>query len=339
MEQVLSSDRGPEAVRDAPDPEHPPRLDPRHDLLERAMGIVGRTSAIRALRAQVDRFAHSTANVLVTGETGTGKELVARALHERSRRARGPFASANVAALSSSMLASELFGHERGAFTGAYTRHRGLFEQAHGGTLFLDEIGELLPDAQVSLLRVLETREVRPVGAERTRPVDVRLVAATHRNLATLVSRGLFREDLYYRLHLLVVSVPALRFRIADVPRLAEHFLATLGDEHGLRMLDADAREVLMTYAWPGNVRQLANVLRRIAVTHDSTRITREQVLDALTIEGRALHECREAASTATVLGVLAAESGNITRTARRLGIARSTVRAHMLRAGVTAPG
>lgn len=335
MEQVLPSDRGPDPVRDAPDPEHPPRLDPRHDMLERAMGIIGRTPAIRALRAQVDRFAHSTANVLVTGETGTGKELVARALHERSRRARGPFASANVAALPPSMLASELFGHERGAFTGAYARHKGLFEQAHGGTLFLDEIGELAPDAQVALLRVLETREVRPVGAERMRPVDVRLVAATHRNLAALVSHGLFREDLYYRLHLLVVAVPALRFRIADVPRLAEHLLATMGDEHGFRVLDPDAREALMTYAWPGNVRQLQSVLRRITITHDGTCITRDQVLAALAIEGRAVNECREAASTATVLNVLAAESGNISRTARRLGLARSTVRAHIVRAGV----
>ncbi len=307
--------------------------------LERATGIIGRTPAIRMLREQLDRFARTSATVVVHGETGTGKELVARALHARSPRAKQPFIAANVAALPPSMLMSELFGHERGAFTGAYLRHRGLFEQAHGGTLFLDEVGELDPEAQSALLRVLETREVRAVGAERARHIDVRLVVATHRNLAQLVRQGAFREDLFYRLHLLVMEVPALRFRITDVPHLARHALASLTAEVGERSLDSSALAALADYAWPGNVRQLQNVLRRMAIASDARTLSAEHVRNALRVEQLGEQERREAATTATVMNVLAAEDGNITRTARRLGIARSTVRSHLRRAGLARDG
>ena len=297
-------------------------------------GLIGRTEAMVALRRAIDRFAPTAATVLIHGETGTGKELVARALHARSKRATRLFVAANVAALPATMLASELFGHERGAFTGAYLRHKGLFEQATGGTLFLDEIGELDPEAQASLLRVLETREVRPVGAERPRPVDVRLLIATHRDLARMVRQGAFREDLFYRLHQLVVEVPALRYRTPDIPLLARHLLARLDPAEHPRELDSDAARALQDYAWPGNVRQLENVLRRAAITSDERVLTRAHVEHALRHERDSSALGREAASTATVLTLLAAENGNVSRTAKRLGIARSTVRAHLRRAG-----
>lgn len=330
-------------VREATPPyvAEPSNLVPSESVraLERATGIIGRTEAIRRLRELLDRFARSTATVVIHGETGTGKELVARALHTRSPRSQMPFVAANVAALPPSMLMSELFGHERGAFTGAFLKHRGLFEQAHGGTLFLDEVGELDPEAQSALLRVLETREVRAVGAERTRRVDVRLVVATHRNLAQLVRHGAFREDLFYRLHLLVIEVPALRYRITDVPVLARHTLTTLAREVGARTLDETALTALSDYAWPGNVRQLQNVLRRMVIATDASELTGEHVRNALRVECLGEEERREAATTATVMNVLSAENGNITRTARRLGIARSTVRAHIRRAGLVRDG
>lgn len=325
-------------VAEAHAPYRPSPPDPDHTesahALERATGLIGRTEGMCALRRQLDRFAQTNVTVLVRGETGTGKELVARALHFRSRRARMPFVAANVAALPGSMLLSELFGHERGAFTGAYLRHRGLFEQAHGGTLFLDEVGELDPEAQAALLRVLETREVRAVGAERTRVVDVRLVAATHQNLPQMVRQGTFRDDLYYRLNLLVVELPALRYRTSDVPHLAKHILRELAPEFGPRSLTESATKALTDYAWPGNVRQLQNVLRRLVVLTDDVTLTGDHVRVALRYERDGVAECHEAATTATVLAVFASENGNITRTARRLGIARSTVRAHLRRAG-----
>jgi two-component system nitrogen regulation response regulator GlnG len=327
-----------QGVRDcvAPTPYQPTPTPGVRRAIDDRMGIVGRSEAMHALRERIVRFARATETVLIRGETGTGKELVARALHTHSSRAQRLFVAANVAALPSSMLLSELFGHERGAFTGAYLRHKGLFEQAHGGTLFLDEVGELDAEAQAALLRVLETREVRPVGAESTRRVDVRLLAATHRNLSQMVRTGAFREDLFYRLNLLVIEVPALRHRISDVVPIARHVLARLAPERGVRQLDESATKALTDYAWPGNVRQLENVLRRMVVTFDEDAFASAHVHVALSHEQDAAELCREAATTATVLTLLAAENGNITRTARRLGIARSTVRAHLRRAGRT---
>ncbi len=314
---------------DGPTPGHVRRID-----LERTTRLIGRTEGMAALRKQVERYAKTHSTVIIHGETGTGKELVARALHHLSPRARMPFVTVNVAAVSETLLISELFGHERGAFTGAHVRHRGLCEQAHGGTLFLDEVGELPPDAQAALLRVLETREVRPVGAEYMRKVDIRLVAATHRNLLQMVRQGTFRDDLYYRLNLLVVEVPALRYRTSDVPYLARHILQELRCEYGSRTLAESALTPLTDYAWPGNVRQLQNVLRRMAASTDDATLTGNHVRSALRYERDGAAQGHEAATTATVLSMLAAEQGNITRTARRLGIARSTVRAHLRRAG-----
>ncbi len=307
--------------------------------LERATGIIGRTHLMRMLREQIIRFAKTTATVVVRGETGTGKELVAQALHTHSLRSHGPFVAANVAALTTSVLQSELFGHERGAFTGAHTRHRGLFEQAHRGTLFLDEVGELSIEAQAALLRILETREVRPVGAERAKPIDVRLVVATHRSLIERVQKGYFREDLFYRLNTLVVRIPPLRQRVSDLPALARHILTGLVPEVGERALAEDALHALGDYGWPGNVRQFQNVLRRAAIESDATLLTREHVGTALAHEVGAERETIEGATIATISQALAAEGWNLTRAARRLGLARSTLRSHIRRAGLVPSG
>lgn len=329
-------------VREAPHPYVPsasndascPSAKPR-DALEKMTGIVGKTPMMRLLQEQIVRFAKTTATVVIRGETGTGKELVARALHSLSHRAHAPFVAANVAALTDSLLQSELFGHERGAFTGATYRHKGLFEQAHMGTLFLDEIGELTPEAQASLLRVLETREVRPVGADRTRPVNVRLVVATHRPLAEMVDRNYFREDLFYRLHTLVVRIPPLRHRVNDLPYLAAHVLASLTHEAGERELDEDGLQALGEYGWPGNVRQFQNVLRRAVIETDDQVLGRDHIRAALAHEVGADREKRDGATVANILTALDDSNWNVNRAARSLGIPRSTLRTKIRRAGL----
>ena len=307
-------------------------------LIERT-GLVGSSTSMRRLRTQVARYARPSASVLITGETGTGKELVARALHVLSPRARRPFVAVNVAALGESVLMSELFGHERGAFTGASMRHRGLFEQAHGGTLFLDEVGELAPAAQAALLRVLETREVRAVGAERTHPVNVRVVAATHRNLRDLIRRGTFRPDLYYRLATLVLRVPTLSERLDDLPELVRHLLAQLAPEVGARTFDPSFIAGLGAHDWPGGVRELQNIARRIVIETDARLLTGAHLRAALTHEGGGHREPDDLAPAEDLAQVLADERWNLTQTARRLGIARSTVRARIRRAGLVRDG
>ena len=298
-------------------------------------GLVGSSPSMVLLRNQIVRFAKTGAPVVVLGETGTGKELVARALHALSPRATRPLVSANIAALTETVLMSELFGHERGAFTGAHARHAGLFEQANGSSLFLDEIGELPRDAQAALLRVLETREVRAVGAERVRQVDVRLVVATHRDLPAMVRDGLFREDLFYRLNTLVIRIPALRHRIKDVGLLAHTLLGAFAPEVGPRGLDASAIEALGEYGWPGNVRQLRNVLHRAVIETDDEVLTRAHIRASLIDEPGAAHHVADGASISTTLAVLASENWNLNRTAKRLGIARSTLRTRIRRAGL----
>ena len=225
--------------------------------------------------ARVVRVAPSELPVLVEGETGAGKELVARALHDGSLRADGPFVAENCAALAESVLASELFGHEAAAFTGATARHRGLFEQASGGTIFLDEIGELSPQVQAMLLRVLQEGTVRRVGGEQPIKVDVRVVAATHRDLEQMVRDGRFREDLWYRLRGATVRVPPLRERIADLPAMIKAFLAeaTLGRRARTLVVTPEAMVHLAAYAWPGNVRELRNVLERAALVSEGDLI------------------------------------------------------------------
>jgi len=231
--------------------------------------IVGESLALRGLLRDVERVAASPTTVLITGETGTGKELVARAVHERSPRAERPLVTVNCAAIPENLQESELFGHERGAFTGATSRRAGRFQRADGGTLFLDEVGELPLDLQAKLLRVLQEGEVEPVGGQRSVRVDVRVIAATHRDLSAMVKAGRFREDLFYRLNVFPLRVPPLRERGGDVVRLAEHFARSFAESLGRTVapLGESERARLSSYDWPGNVRELQNVIERALLT------------------------------------------------------------------------
>jgi DNA-binding NtrC family response regulator len=244
---------------------------------DRFYDLVGRSVAMRQIFAQLEKVAPSDLTVLVTGETGTGKELVARALHAASRRAKGPLVVQDCSAMPSTLVESTLFGHERGSFTGATERRVGSFEQAHGGTLFLDEVGELPLEQQAKLLRVLEQREIRRVGGDRTIPVDVRVVAATNRDLRLMVSQGTFREDLYYRLGVVTVELPPLRARREDIPLIAQSMLAQFcarNPELGPRAFSREALDRLAALPWPGNVRELRNVVERAASLADGSEIT-----------------------------------------------------------------
>jgi two-component system response regulator AtoC len=234
--------------------------------------LLGESDAMRAVKETVARVAGYDTTVLVTGESGTGKELVARAIHRTGKRGSRSFVPVNCGAIPATLLESELFGHLRGAFTDAHQDKPGLFAEADGGTLFLDEIGELSQALQVGLLRVLQEGEVRPVGATKAKKVDVRIIAATHKNLHEAVAEGQFREDLFYRLNVLPIQVPPLRERAADVPDLAAHILARIAKRTGERprQLGRDALEMLIGYPWPGNIRELENVLERSVVLSDS---------------------------------------------------------------------
>jgi DNA-binding NtrC family response regulator len=230
--------------------------------------IIGRSPPMEDLFNQILQVAPSRASVLITGESGTGKELIAAAIHEHSPRAKGPFVKLHCAALAETLLESELFGHERGAFTGALTRRDGRFSQAHGGTLFLDEIGEISPSLQVKLLRFLQEHRFERVGGNQTLEVDVRVIAATHRDLKQAVKDGKFREDLYYRLNVVHLEAPPLRARKGDVPLLAAHFLTKYAKENAkeVRSFSDEALEALTRYNWPGNVRELENSVERAVV-------------------------------------------------------------------------
>ncbi len=233
--------------------------------------IVGYSAPLRRVLAQVARVAGAEATVLILGETGTGKELIARAIHRSSKRSSRAFIRVNCAAIPPTLIASELFGHEKGSFTGAVQRRIGRFEAADGGTIFLDEVGELPPEAQVSLLRVLQEREFERVGSNRALPVDVRVLAATNRDLKSAVAQGKFREDLYYRLNVFPIEVPALRDRADDIPLLAEYLVQRFSQKAGKKIGHIDGRtlELLRAYDWPGNVRELQNVIERSVILSD----------------------------------------------------------------------
>jgi formate hydrogenlyase transcriptional activator len=230
--------------------------------------IVGSSDALRKVLRQVTKVAPSDSTVLILGETGTGKELIARAIHKRSRRAEQAFIGVNCAAIPVSLIASELFGHEKGAFTGATQRRLGRFESANGGTIFLDEVGDLPTEIQIALLRVLQEREIERVGNSRVIPVDVRVVAATHRDLNTLVAEGKFRADLLYRLNVVPIEMPSLRERAADIPVLVEYFTERFGKRTGKKFKAIDKRSLKLfeAYGWPGNVRELQNVIERAVI-------------------------------------------------------------------------
>ena len=246
---------------------------------DRALPLIGRSPAMQDVYRIIARVVSNDLTVLVSGESGTGKELVARAIHDLGPRSRAPFIALNMAAIPRELIEAELFGHERGAFTGAQARSAGRFEQAAGGTLFLDEIGDMPMEAQTRLLRVLQSGEFTTVGGARTIRADVRIVAATNRDLSGLVAGGQFREDLFYRLNVVPVTLPALRGRRQDIALLARHFLDRAA-EIGLprKQLDPDAIAVLEAYDWPGNVRELENMMRRIAVLARDERIDASEV-------------------------------------------------------------
>lgn len=234
--------------------------------------IVGSSVPLRGVLSEISKVAPSDTTVLILGETGTGKELVARAIHKRSSRAPRAFIAVNCAAIPPSLMASELFGHEKGAFTGATQRRLGRFEAASGGTIFLDEIGDVPQEIQIALLRVLQQREIERVGSDRPIAIDVRVVAATHRDLETLVSEGKFRQDLLYRLNVVPIQIPSLRERAADIPLLVEYFIARFGSKAGKKFgaIDKRSLQLLQSYDWPGNVRELQNVIERAVILNDS---------------------------------------------------------------------
>jgi two-component system nitrogen regulation response regulator GlnG len=256
-----------------------PAIDPEPASEEERLPLVGRSPAMQEIYRTVARVTTTDLTVMITGESGTGKELVARALHDYGARRSAPFVAVNMAAIPRELIESELFGHERGAFTGALQRNHGRFEQANGGTLFLDEIGDMPPEAQTRLLRVLQEGEFTTVGGRTPIRVNVRIVAATHRDLRALIRQGLFREDLFYRLNVVPIRLPPLRERTEDIPLLARHFLSQ-AKAKGLpaKMLTAKAVERLKDYAWPGNVRELENLTRRLAALYPQETIGEEVI-------------------------------------------------------------
>jgi two-component system, NtrC family, response regulator HydG len=324
-------------------------LEQRLEVAQRFSGIIGNSPAMRHVFEMIGSVAGTDATVLVTGESGTGKELVARSLHEHSKRTSKAFVAINCGALTETLLESELFGHERGAFTGADARRRGLFEEANGGSLFLDEVGELTPSTQVRLLRVLQERHVRPVGSNQARPVDVRIIAATNRELPEEVRARRFREDLFYRLNVVSIELPPLRERGDDVLLLAHHLLGKhagrLG-KSGLRFAP-DTIEALSAYDFPGNIRELENAIERaVIMTGDgvvtsralppqfragSSRPRLTAAPDASLADARADFERRYLEQ------VLDESAGNLSQAARRAGMDRSNFRRLLERHGIAA--
>ncbi|WP_274628821.1 nitrogen regulation protein NR(I) [Arvimicrobium flavum] len=256
-----------------------PAAETRHDEQPDAMPLVGRSAAMQDIYRMLARMMQTDLTVMITGESGTGKELVARALHEYGRRRNGPFVAINMAAIPRDLIESELFGHEKGAFTGAHNRSTGRFEQAEGGTLFLDEIGDMPMEAQTRLLRVLQQGEYTTVGGRTPIKTDVRIVAATNKDLRALINQGLFREDLFYRLNVVPLRLPPLRERSEDIPDLVRHFF-TQAENEGLqkKRIAPGGIELMRRYQWPGNVRELENLIRRLAALYPQDEISAEIV-------------------------------------------------------------
>ena len=318
------------------------RLENENRELKRRVGrheIVWKSEAMREVMAQVEHVAKGGTRVCIRGETGTGKELIARTLHEKSPRHGQPFISINCAAIPSELMESELFGHEKGSFTGATTRHVGKFEQAHRGTLFLDEIGDMPLPMQAKLLRVLEEGEIERVGGDRTLSVDVRVIVATHRDLEQQVRQGTFREDLYHRIFVFPITLPPLRERREDIRALAEHFAKQLAEQNNwkCKAFSLDAMEMLENYAWPGNVRELRNVIERVLLLTPGDEInvgTVERALPARTspqtsdsANGNSyglLSQRVESFERETLLSELKRHNHHMTNTAKALGLERS---------------
>ncbi|MDH4131336.1 MAG: sigma-54 dependent transcriptional regulator, partial [Gemmatimonadota bacterium] len=309
--------------------------------------MVGQSDAMMRLRQLVAQVAPTDARVLITGESGTGKELVAAAIHRASPRARGPFVPVNCAAIPRDLVESEMFGHERGAFTGASERRLGRFELADGGTLFLDEIGDLNPDAQAKLLRTLETGVLQRLGAEQPTRVDVRVLAATNRQLEEAVRAGTFREDLYFRLHIFPIHLPPLRERLEDLPALVRH-LAARARPAAPQGYQPDALALLAAYHWPGNIRELANVVERLSILAGPTvgADDVDQVLTrraprlaapgpAVALDGLPLAEAVDQFERDVIARALTQAEGNVAEAARRLQTDRANLYRRMKRLGL----
>jgi len=327
------------------------RLEDENRKLRATVGqreiIVGQSYAIVQLQEQIAMAAPTNGRVLIYGENGTGKELVAKSIHALSRRRAGPFIEVNCAAIPEELIESELFGHMRGAFTGATADRRGKFEAADGGTLFLDEIGDMTLKTQAKVLRALQEQIVEPVGGSSSVRVDVRVIAATNKDLPSEIRGGRFREDLYFRLNVIPISVPPLREREGDITLLAEHFMAEFAREYGRRPkhLDTAAAAGLRSYRWPGNVRELRNVIERLMIMVPGDTIV---LADLAFLDGGAisaadpsappplpLHDARERFERDYIVRALASQHGNISRTAEILGVERSNLYRKMKAFGI----
>ncbi len=309
--------------------------------------MIGKGAGMRAIFDKVAKTAPSSGRVLITGENGTGKELVARAIHEHSKRADGPFVKLNCAAIPSELIESELFGHEKGAFTGATQQRRGKFELADGGTLFLDEVGDMNPNAQAKVLRVLQENELERVGGAETIKVDVRVVAATNKDLSAEIAAQRFREDLYYRLAVVPIELPPLRARREDIPVLAEHFLEQVcaDNDRRTKKLSSGAMTLMMQHDWPGNVRELKNVVERLSIlTGDAEIIGEADVGDALPrvkavkadfARGVPFKDLVAAAERDIIVAALEANDHHVSNTARELQLERSHLYKKMRALGI----
>jgi len=297
--------------------------------------IVGASAPLRALLSHVSKVARTDSTVLITGETGTGKELVARAIHKRSPRATRAFISLNCAVIPSALIASELFGHEKGAFTGALQRRLGRFELADGGTIFLDEIGELPPETQVALLRVLQERTFERVGGTEVIHVDVRVIVATNRDLSAAIAAGSFRRDLFYRLNVFPIEMPPLRARTEDIPMLVQYFIDRYGSKAGKRIrgVDQATLDLVRSYPWPGNIRELQNVIERAVILCETDTLSVDESWllrpAAAAPPDSRLTESVQAHEKALIESALAASKGRVSGrhgAAARLGVAASTL-------------
>jgi len=313
--------------------------------------LVGESAALRGLLDQIGKVGPTQARVLIVGESGSGKELVARAIHESSQRCEQPFVKVNCAAIAPNLIESELFGHEKGAFTGAVAQKKGLFEVADGGTLLLDEVGDMAPDAQAKVLRVLQSGEILRVGGRRPIRVDVRVLAATHRDLKALVREGAFREDLYFRLAVVPVEVPPLRSRREDIPVLVRHFIDQVAFDNGMapKPIAPEALALLERYDWPGNVRELRNVVERMVILSGDAieaddvppEVRGAPAVEAAALDPAALdptlslREARERMERALILDRLARFDWNVSRTAESLGVERSHLHKKMRSLGI----
>jgi two-component system nitrogen regulation response regulator NtrX len=330
------------------------RLERENTALRAQLGerteIIGDSEPMRALRDQIGTAAPSNGRVLIHGENGSGKELVARAIHAQSARRLRPFVEVNCAAIPEDLIESELFGHERGAFTHALARRRGKFEVADGGTLFLDEIGDMSLKTQAKVLRALEEQAFERVGGRERLRVDVRVIAASNRDLPMLIGQGAFREDLFYRLNVIPIEVPPLRARKEDVPSLVDHFVRAACADNGKRLktVAPGALTYFMTYDWPGNVRELRNMVERLVIMVPADAIGAEDLPPPLRArgetaaaapgDGKPLKEARDGFERAYILAELRAQDWNMTRTAERLGIERSHLYRKIRAYGITPP-